>query len=182
MSASCPPTEPHWHLASAQAWRLPRELAPWLMDQGSLTARLQAHSDGQFAVTLLRQGWGPARTSELRLLDCRPGEKILVREVILCGRGQPWVFARSLVPYTSLTGRLKALRKLDNRPLGALLFQDPGMTRDPLALASIEPKHQYVDAGYQPDQPLWGRRSLFYLDGQPLMVSEVFLPAFLATL
>lgn len=152
------------------------------MDEGSLTARLQAHSAGAFAVSVLRQDWGAARTSELRLLGCRPGQKMLVREVILHGHQQPWVFARSLVPYTSLTGRLKALRNLDNRPLGALLFQDPGMRRDPLELASIEPKHQYVDAGYQPDQTLWGRRSLFYLDDQPLLVSEVFLPAFLASL
>ena len=176
--------EPHWHPANQIAWQLPRSLAPWLTDQGSLTARLQAHSGQQFAVQLLRQDWAKAWPGELRLLGVDSRHKMLVREVVLQGRGEDWVFARSLIPYSSLNGRLKALRHLDSRPLGALLFQDPDMRRDPLQVAAIGAAHEYVDPRYlnQADGNVWGRRSVFYLQDNPLLVSEVFLPAFVHSL
>ncbi|MDN3637946.1 chorismate lyase [Simiduia curdlanivorans] len=176
--------EPLWRPAAQKGWQLPRDLAPWILDQGSLTARLQAHCQGQFDVQLLNQGWGQARPSELLVLKCPSRQKMLVREVILKGRGENWVFARSLVPYTSLTGRLKALKYLDNKPLGALLFQDPSMRRDPLEAAAICAEHQYLhpDLKLPVAVDLWGRRSVFYIDKNPLLVSEVFLPDFLASL
>lgn len=179
-----PAREPSWRDAQQQSWQLPRALCPWLLDEGSLTARLIEHSAQQFAVRLLRQGWGEAFTGEYRLLQSPLRQKMLVREVVLEGAGQAWVFARSLVPVTSLQGRLKALKHLDNRPLGALLFQDPGMRRGPIQVARIKPQHNYVHPSAAPTngEALWGRRSVFYLDQQPLMVSEVFLPAFLSTL
>ena len=176
--------EPLWKPAGQKGWLLPRDLAPWLLDEGSLTARLQTHSGGQFAVELINQGWGQASASELRALKCPARQKMLVREVILKGRGQSWVFARSLIPYSSLTGRLKALKQLDNKPLGALLFQDPSMHRDPLEAAKINSQHHYIhpNVGLSEDFELWGRRSVFYIDNNPLLVSEVFLPEFVASL
>lgn len=178
------PREPFWHPATHVAWQLPRLLSPWLTDQGSLTARLIHHSDDQFAVKLLRQGWAKAHTSELRLLGVNAKHKMLVREVVLQGRGENWVFARSLIPYSSLNGKLKALRNLDNRPLGALLFQDPDMTREPIEVAAITANNHYVDSDYlnTDDGQMWGRRSLFRLQGNPLLVSEVFLPDFVASI
>lgn len=176
--------EPQWKPGAQKRGLLPRQLAPWLLDEGSLTARLQALSQGEFEVQLLNQGWGIAKPSELFALKCSSRHKILVREVVLKGKGQPWVFARSLVPYTSLTGRLKALKHLDNKPLGALLFQDPNMHRDAIEVAAVHRHHDYVDASVAPaeDVELWGRRSVFYLDQNPLLVSEVFLPDFMANL
>lgn len=176
--------EPQWKPGGQKRGQLPRPLAPWLLDEGSLTARLQVHSQGDFEVQLLNQGWGQAKPSELIALKCSSRHKILVREVLLKGKGQPWVFARSLVPYTSLTGRLKALKQLDNKPLGALLFQDPNMHRDPIEVAAVHRHHNYVDASVAlaEDFELWGRRSVFYIDQNPLLVSEVFLPDFIASL
>jgi chorismate lyase len=178
------PREPSWHDAQQRAWQLPRLLAPWLLDQGSLTARLIEHSHQQFDVQLLRQGWGDALTGEYRLLQSPLRQKMLVREVLLQGAGQAWVYARSLVPVTSLRGRLKALKHLDNRPLGALLFQDPSMQRGAIEVAQIDARHGYLHPSLTAlaTDPLWGRRSVFYLDQQPLLVSEIFLPQFLSTL
>lgn len=175
--------EPHWQAASQKCWQLPRTLTPWLLDEGSLTARLIEHSEGRFSVKVLFQGWGPAHPSEQKLLQCSGRTRVLVREVILMGAGAPWVFARSLVPCTSLNGRLKALKHLNDRPLGALLFQDPGMQRGPIEVACINHAHSYIHSAVElaEDFSLWGRRSLFYMDQNPLLVSEVFLPDFLAT-
>ena len=72
-----------------------------------------------------------------------------------------------------------ALRELNSKPLGALLFNDPSMTRAP-----VESSYANASALAVPetlcdgDVFLWGRRSVFCLDQKPLLVSEVFLPGF----
>ena len=104
----------------------------------------------------------------------------LVREVLLFGRGVPWVYARSVIPMQTLTGRLRKLRHLDSRPLGALLFSDPTMSREPLEWARISAHSSNSLTSKLPecDQPIWGRRSVFRLSAKPLLVCEMFLPEF----
>lgn len=102
----------------------------------------------------------------------------MLREVVLMGHNQPWVFARSLLPLTSLTGPLRHLRKQGTSPLGAFLFSQPHLQRSPIALGLISRHHAYVPAELMGDAPVWGRRSIFYVAGEPLLVSEVFLPGF----
>ncbi|MGS2723568.1 chorismate--pyruvate lyase family protein [Porticoccus sp. GXU_MW_L64] len=158
---------------------IPQSLRPWLLDQGSLTERLIAASDNCFRVQVLNQRWQLPRLSECRLLNLPGRHHALVREVILYGRDQPWVYARSVLPITTLTGRLRAMRQLDNRPLGALLFNDPTMKRTPMEIACLTAGNSVVPAQLgELQHPLWGRRSVFRLDSKPLMVSEIFLPAF----
>jgi len=156
----------------------PRALQPWLLDQGSLTAKLVARSQGDFRVQVLHQVVARPLLSEQRLLGMTAGRQALVREVVLFGRGQPWVFARSLVPLTSLTGCLRQLRWLRERPLGTFLFAQPGLRRGALQFSRIRPDQQYLPAALDAGESLWGRRSVFSLEGKPLMVSEVFLPQF----
>ena len=152
-------------------------LATWLADTGSLTARLVALSDGQFQVDILRQFIGKPSHSEQQALGLARHELALVREVILRGQGEAWVFARSLLPLRSLTGKLRHLRKQGRRPLGAFLFSQPGLQRGPIAVAAISAHDRYLPAPLTAGQTLWGRRSVFYLGAKPLLVSEVFLPA-----
>jgi chorismate--pyruvate lyase len=172
----------------ALAWQPLRSLArhqrpnpvmqDWLGDSGSLTARLIAESEGNFHVEVIRQFIGIPELNERQVLGMKRPVRALIREVLLCGYGQPWVFARSLLPLASLTGELRHLRKQSDRPLGAFLFSQPQLTRSPIAVAQISRDHTYVPDGLMGDHPLWGRRSVFYLRQKPLLVSEVFLPAF----
>jgi chorismate--pyruvate lyase len=157
--------------------RPPRALHSWLDDSGSLTARLIALSSGQFHVEVLKQSIAlPARDEQQILHMSRP-TLALIREVILCGHNQPWVFARSVLPLSSLTGELRHLRKQRNRPLGAFLFSQPQLTRSPIAVTAFNADDVYVPTAIAHQHPLWGRRSVFALRGKPLLVSEVFLPA-----
>lgn len=165
----------HWPRAQRPA----PALLSWLAHQGSLTARLQAFSQGDFSVRILRQQWALPRPEECRLLGMRRPQIALVREVVLQGKGEDWVFARSLLPQASLTGPLRHLRRQGNRPLGAFLFSQPALVRSQIQLAPIAPAHGYVPQALQAGTPwLWGRRSLFSLQARALLVSEVFLPAF----
>lgn len=178
----------HWQPLARLSLSHPRQQRPspqlraWLEDSGSLTARLIAESHGQFRVKVLRQVIAQPSRSEQQVLGMRRPSRALIREVVLYGHNQPWVFARSLLPLSSLTGSLRHLRKQGTRPLGAFLFSQPRLTRSPIAVAAMSRNHGYVPADLIGDKLLWGRRSVFYLKKKPLLVSEVFLPAFSARL
>lgn len=156
----------HWkalrkagHLLIPVCWR------EWLLDSGSLTQRLKQRSHGLFSVEVLQQSWLLPNRSEQQLLSMKTRQRALIREVFLHGNNQPWVFARSVIPATTLSGRERALLRLSNRPLGEFLFSHPAMERGPIEVSRL------------PGTPeLWARRSVFYLSGKPLMVCEVFLP------
>ena len=175
---SSPRREPRWstHLPSH---RLPEPgLRNWLLDAGSLTAKLIKLSNGKFRVQVLQQVYGRASKSEALALGIDFGALCLIREVILRGKDQPWVFARSVLPLTSLTGSIRHLRKQRNRPLGAFLFSQPHLKRSPIALSFINRHHTYVPDELLNDAEVCGRRSIFWLHDKPLLVSEVFLPDF----
>lgn len=145
----------------------PTEWYSWLTDSGSLTQRLVKLSQGNFRVEVVRQGWMRPTRSEAKALNMHSRQFALAREVQLIGKGTPWVYARSIIPAQTLTGRQRQLRMLGNRSLGSLLFTDPSMRRGPLQISCLR---------LQDERKVWARRSVFYLSGKPLLVCEVFLP------
>ena len=176
-------------LSAEPCWRSrgqvnPREpgavLWDWLVDRGSLTARLRGACGGGFGVRLVSQGLARPEVNEVAALGLAAGASAVVREVVLHCAGVPWVFARSVIPRATLGGGNARLGGLGERPLGELLFADRRTRRGEVEVAVFGPGHrQYAAAlaGSRPaGAPLWGRRSLFYLNGRPLLVSEIFLP------
>jgi chorismate--pyruvate lyase len=135
-------------------------------------------SGGEFRVQVLQQIHARASHSEALALGIGFHELCLVREVILRGHDQSWVFARSVLPLSSLTGSLRHLRKQGTRPLGAFLFRQPHLKRSPIALSLISRHHAYLPEALMGNTPAWGRRSIFSIADKPLLVSEVFLPDF----
>ncbi len=121
----------------------------------------------------------PSR-DEARALSLRLDAWTWVREVQLLCSDRPWVFARTLIPPPTLNGRGRRLTRLGTRPLGEVLFADPGAHRGPVEIARIvagQTLHQRAFTGFvEPPDPIWGRRSVFRIDGRPLLVCEIFLP------
>jgi len=173
------PTESKWRdCHQYRGDQLPAATKLWLLDSGSLTQRLITASNNTFSVQVLFQQWQRPRLSERQLLNMGHRELAIVREVaLLCG-GESWVFARSVIPASSVMGPLNHLRKLSSSPLGEMLFRDPSMRRAPFQLASVAGDSGQIPKVLQQSQPLWGRRSRFELQGKALMVSELFLPSF----
>ena len=153
--------------------RLSRIHAPlcwqrWLTDRASLTQHLIQASEGHFRVEVVRQGWARPTRSEASALGISFRQLALVREVRLMGREQTWVYARSVIPASTLTGKERQLNHVGSRSLGSVLFRDSTMKRGPLEVSRLS---------LPDDQSMWARRSKFYLSGKPLLVCEVFLPA-----
>ncbi len=168
---------PRWRHQQARApLAIPPPWRPWLLDQGSLTARLVAASGGDFRVQVLAQALRRPAREERVALGLPERQVALVREVLLRGRDEPWVYARSVVPLAVLHGRYGFLRRLGTQPLGALLFRDAGIRRGAIEVTRRAPP-RFLPAVVE-DGPAWVRRSLFYLDRQPLLVAEMFLPGF----
>jgi chorismate lyase len=152
----------------------------WLLDASSLTRRLQLLCERRVQVRVLQQNWGRPFASERRALSVRHGERVLIREVRLMCNDRPWVFARTIIPVRSLRGALRRLVYLGTKPLGAALFADPHMHRGKVEIARIGPEEQFfvrANEGMSYPEAIWGRRSVFWLHGKSLLVSEIFLPA-----
>ena len=153
-----------WQDAAGQP--LPPQLAPWILEPASLTARLKRHCR-QFRVQILNEQRSALPAFLQHLL---PGtDTAQLREVILWCNEQPCVYAQSWLPQRTID-RLRPLADLGERPLGDYIFQQPGLHRGgieaaQLALPQLAPALCYA------------RRSVFTLNGLPLLVAEVFLPA-----
>ena len=162
-------------------YMIPENMACWLFDPASLTARLLVASDGNFRVRLMAQSWGTPLWNESKRLGVRERQVALIREVFLYCNDEPWVFARTVIPRSTLTGKENYLANLGTKPLGAVLFADPNMHRDPFEVTCLRDGDLLYDhasrlANDKPSE-IWGRRSVFYLSDKPLLVNEIFLPA-----
>lgn len=174
---------PRWKFHSCYpSAALPPLLRDWLLDTASLTLRLQQLCPGGFRVRLLSQSWGRPLRDETRRLGMRPGTLALIRQVQLLCREQAWVYARTVMPVASLSGRVRRLAHLGTRPLGGMLFADPNLERGGVELARLgtgQAMHAAATCHLAPRPgAIWGRRTVFRLDGKPLLVSEIFLPDF----
>ena len=172
---------PHW-ITPMKGHRLAAgcEIRNWLEDTGSLTKKVREACDGRFSVQVRRQGSGKCLYDEARLLDITRTRYAVIREVELCCDATAWIFARTIIPMKSLSGPARRLTMLGNKPLGAVLFADPSVHRGQTQFAHLHPGQELFDTAVvglseRPDS-LWGRRTLFYLAGKPLLVNEIYLP------
>lgn len=169
-------SEPYWQAPNLFHYRPTQTIQAWLLDPDSLTQKLVELSKGSFRVEVLQQSIARPQLSEARRLNLGYHRWAVIREVILHGNHQPWVYARSVIPLSTLRGPLRQLNYLGNRPLGEMLFRDPTMRRKHLELAGIKASH--LPQMLQEFTPSWGRRSVFLLRNKPLLVSEIFLSSF----
>ena len=150
----------------------------WLIENGSLTARLKARYK-DFAVQPILLNNAKALMDEPVLLGIKTNQHALIREVVLIGNKQPLVFAHSVLPHASLRGAWQSLGKLGNKPLGAALFANPKVKRSPLEYKKLARHHpismRVAEHMQTSPKALWARRSVFSLNCARILVTEVFL-------
>ncbi len=163
---------PDW--LTADRLDLPAQQSDWLLHLGSLTERLQLL--GELRVVRLYEGDGQLAADEALFLGLPPHASCQIREVLLEVDQQPFVYARSVLPASSLEGANQELASMAERPLGSELFRDPVATRQQLD-ACFLPREQLPKTLDISDTTLLARRSRFCKNHQPLLVAECFLPA-----
>ena len=154
---------------------IPSSLLPWLFDASSLTARMIELCGQDFSVRVISQRWQKLSAEEASAMSLKHVRSALVRQVLLCCGDRPLVYARTVIPVTTVRGAQRCYANMGNRPLGAMLFADRTMRREDVQVASLPASHS-VNQFSKADEPVWGRRSVFRVAGKPLLVSEFFLP------
>ncbi|WP_114416985.1 chorismate--pyruvate lyase family protein [Marinospirillum perlucidum] len=163
---------PAWQPAAFLAAAPSGDWRSWLQEEGSLTRRLQQQAHTSFRVRVLNEGLLPINQHEAAWLASQH-RRIWVRQVLLEVDGEPWVFARSLLPLDSRGSLLRRLKNTGNKALGHLLFTHPHIQRGPL---------HFCAPGQLPFASYWGRASCFNKASLRLLVAEHFLPAMQARL
>lgn len=173
-------TEPVWHDVGQRSV-IPEALQEWLLTTDSLTQKLQARCGGGFHLEILQHGKVRPQLNERRLLQMPDTAWALRREVVLCCDDTPLVFARTVIPVGTLRGAGLRLSRLGRKPLGEVLFRDHSVQRSQWQLTHLAQDHPLFADLTLPEKPsksaIWGRRSVFLYDGEPLLVGEMFLPA-----
>lgn len=156
---------------------LNKQIKSWLFDSGSLTTRLIDHCEGEFSVKVLSVKRATPTADEIQALQLRPGSQAIIRQVLLLCNETPMVYARTVIPLSSLRGSLRGIVLLGNKSLGAVLFADKSMHREAMEITQLKASHKcYAWTQHTGSEPIWGRRSVFILKKQKLLVSEYFLP------
>ena len=164
-------------------WRLPHPpsvaLRDWLKETGSLTKRLRAVYGASFSVQVLQNHWQAAFTEECQTLALHHGQYHLIREVQLQNQQQAVVLARTILPQATLAIAHRHLAHLGERPLGEVIFAYPDLQRLDRRYCYLQPSvwSPAIRSQLTVDQPVWGRRTVYAIHGQPMLVAEFFLPA-----
>ena len=157
------------------------------MRAGALTEGLRAL--GRLELEVLRETVTMASPDECMAMNLPTSQRLHIREVCMHIDQTPCVVARSLLTPQGYSGPWQTIRRLGKRPLADLLYRDRRVTRSHFETARVNRFHPLgamaahlntTTSGnlldWQP--PAWARRSVFWREGEPLLVSECFLPAF----
>jgi chorismate lyase len=172
-----------WHnKVTARLALRDKRLHAFLFQSGSLSRFIQQRCEGTFHIELINESWRYPMPDECHLLSLKDHEITFIREAWLKCDEQRIVYARTVIPRTTLKGESQKLMRLGTRPLGNILFNNNTTYRTNMRYGKIKVhcelhKQATKDSGV--DSDLWGRQSLFYINKSPLLVTEVFLPAIL---
>lgn len=170
-----PSNKLYWQKFSALQTRLSTIEKDWLFNKESLTKRLIQLSQNRFSLNVLSEKDQILREDEASMLKISSSQPGFVREVILKGYRQPWVYARSIIYPIFLQSNKQSLQNIGKKPLGSVLFNQTYFKRSVIEVIKYPQEllpYEYCNLN------LWARRSIFAGYEQNVLVQEVFLPAF----
>ena len=135
----------------------------WLSESGPITNRIKLSQ--KFELELLNDEIDEISKEEELFLNS-VSETFRVRRVILLGNNTPVVYAKSVIPSSTIENGLSSLGKIGNAPLGDILFTPGVFTKLEMVCASFLSKEKNV---------YWGRKIKYSVNSEPISVMEVFL-------
>lgn len=170
---------PHWRKnRNFIRTQIPEAIRPWIYEQNSLTKRLRAHYGASFGVQILLQGWYKAYHNESLALGMPFRRVHLIREVLLYADQTPLILARSVIPEATIAIAERNLSHLGTRPLGEVIFAYPDLQRLSSEVTEITPTDwsETCQNRFNLQNCIWGRRTIYAIPTEPMLVSEFFLP------
>ena len=176
-------------ITSSQTGQIPDSVREWLCKPFVLSQALRRVCDN-FSVEISDQCVKSLYADEIAALKCYESDTGYIRETYLGDVGNPLVYARVTMPESTYQANKEDLENLGNRPIGeTMLYKDPSLTRSEFEIKRITQDDELLfDAlvhlnfyraviekntiGHE----LWARRSVFTLYGNPLLITEVFMP------
>lgn len=157
---------------------LPEDVRSWVYEAHSLTQRLRCFYGDAVKVKILYHQWNTPFLSEVKHLHLRYQRYSLIREVLLHADDKPLILARTILPKRTIKIAKRNLSHLGTRPLGEVIFSYPHLERLEMDICCV--KHDTWSQSLQQqlniNHSVWGRRTVYAIQKQPLLVSELFLP------
>jgi len=155
-------------------------LRPWLIGKGLLTQRLRETCGARFALRVVDHWTGLLNASHKAALRMQDNAGLFCDVEMLCGE-QVWVFVQAVIPDATLSAH-PWLAELGDAALDETLNDLSGVERSSYEYAWLPGSDTMTaralrDAQIKPDG-LWARRTRLALRGAPILVHELFLPAF----
>ena len=155
----------------------------WLFRPGALTAGLR--NVGNLQLRVVREQAQGLHQNEAWMLNRSPRSPIWLREIVMSINGTNSVFARSFTPLTASHSFWQGMRRLRSRPLADMLYHNSQITRSRFFACRLNDQHplyrsarRLLGAQCPPAHCMLARCSVFWRQGQPLLVAECFLPEF----
>jgi chorismate--pyruvate lyase len=135
----------------------------WLLESGPITNRIKLSQE--FELELLNDEIDEISKEEELFLNS-VSKTFRVRRVILLGNKTPVVYAKSVIPTSTIENGLSSLGKIGTAPLGDILFTPGVFTKLDMVCASFLSKEKNV---------YWGRKIKYSVNSEPISVMEIFL-------
>ena len=155
----------------------------WLFRPNALTAGLRQL--GKLELRVEREKVDSLHRQEAWMIGRPARTPIWLREICMSIDGVDCVFARSFTPLAASHALWQGMRRLRTRPLADMLYHDPQIVRSPFYVSRLftqQPLHRAMRLNLKQECPaaqsVLARCSVFWRQGQPLLVAEAFLPQF----
>lgn len=172
------PETPRWDRVTRFDWsQLPARARNWLLSSTSTSVLIEQACGVPPNIDIVHQGWLRAHPGEALTLGIRRTELSWIREVKIIARKKHWMLARTVFPRSTLRYCAQP-RIIGKEPIGQILFKDNSTERSHFEIAQLYGGYPPLSQTLAWDSTVWGRRSIFFIGGWPLLLSEVFLPVF----
>lgn len=176
------------NITTTASTRVPEALRQWLYKPFVLSRALKKVCS-HFTVHITDQRIKPLYADEIAALGCYETSNGYIRETYLGDENHPFVYARVTMPESTYLTYKVELDNLGNRPIGeTFLYSNPTTTRSQFEIKRITQDDEllfdelvhtnFYKAVIERNSrvpELWARRSVFSLQGNPLLITEVFL-------
>ena len=164
------------NIKNADWEKIPKIYHAWFREEASLTKYLEALAKKPLTVELVENGWKPTDSSLCETLTT--DKKCWVREIRFLHEGEPWEWAQTWFPESTIQGPGEIFKTLGARSIGSVLFSgEHSASRDVVEIAEIDTCHPFYKKATKLlnhfPRKLWIRRSWFSFYQKPMLIYEV---------